>query len=377
MADLAQPSADDGSWRFLARWDRIFQRLQSPLARYGLAVGSVAAATGLSLLMRYYQFHEMEMPALTFAIAVTTWYAGDGPAVTAIALSSLCFDYFFTYPYYSFEITRSDLPYFFIFVIWGVTISGFCAVRRRVEESLRQAQEELAKRAGDLQAANKELEAFAYSVSHDLRAPLRHVVGYAELLQRHAASALDEKANRYLKTMLEAAKRMGVLIDDLLRFSRIGRAETNKVAVNLDELVAQVVAELTQDLSGRDIAWKIGALPACYGDRAMLRMVLVNLLSNAVKFTGQRVRAEIEIACLHQENHQIEILVRDNGAGFDMQHVNKLFGVFQRLHLPEEFEGTGIGLATVQRIVHRHGGTCWAEGAVDQGATFHFTFPKV
>jgi signal transduction histidine kinase len=376
MTDLAQTSTNAGAWRFLARWDRELQSIRSPVARYGLAVVSVAVAIGLSLVLNYYEFRDVEVPVLTLAIAVTTWYAGNGPAATAIVLSSLCFDYFFTEPYYSLAIYSRDLPYFFIFVIWGLTVAGFSAVRRRIEESLLQTQEELAKRAVDLEVANKELEAFAYSVSHDLRAPLRHVVGYAELLQRHAAPALDEKANRYLHTMLEAAKRMGTLIDDLLGFSRIGRAATNKVAVDLEQLVAQVIAELTQDATGRDIGWTIGALPVCYGDRAMLRMVFVNLLSNAVKFTGQRSRAEIEIGCSHQEKNQIKIFVRDNGAGFDMRHVNKLFGVFQRLHLPEEFEGTGIGLATVQRIVHRHGGTCWAEGAVDQGATFYFTLPK-
>ena len=146
--------------------------------------------------------------------------------------------------------------------------------------------------------------------------------------------------------------------------------------MNLEQLVAQVIAEVAQDTSGRDIAWKIGALPVCYGDRSMLRLVFVNLLSNAVKFTRKRPRPEIEIGHSQQQNDLIEIFVRDNGAGFDMQHANKLFGVFQRLHLPEEFEDTGIGLATVQRIVHRHGGTCWAEGAVDQGATFYFTIPK-
>lgn len=377
MTDLAQTSTNADVWRFLARWDREFRSLRSPVARYGLAVVSVVVAIGLSLVLNYYEFRDVEVPVLTLAIAVTTWYAGNGPAATAIMLSSLCFDYFFTEPYYSLEITSRDLPYFFIFVILGLTIAGFTAVRRRIEESLLQTQEELAKRAVELQVANKELEAFAYSVSHDLRAPLRHVVGYAELLQKHAVSALDEKANRYLRTMLEAAKRMGTLIDDLLGFSRIGRAGTNKVAVELEQLVAQVVADLAQDTAGRDIGWKIGALPVCHGDRAMLRMVFVNLLSNAVKFTRQRSRAEIEIGCGQQENNQINIFVRDNGAGFDMRHVNKLFGVFQRLHLPEEFEGTGIGLATVQRIVHRHGGTCWAEGAVDQGATFYFSISKV
>jgi K+-sensing histidine kinase KdpD len=376
MADLAKPSPDAGAGRFLARWGRLFHSLQSPVARYGLAFVSVIVALGVSLALQYYHFRDVEVPVLTLAIAVTTWYAGNGPAVVAIILSSLCFDYFFTQPYYSLEISTRDLPYFFIFVIWGLIVAGFSAVRRQVEENLRQAQQELAKRAVELQAANTELEAFAYSVSHDLRAPLRHAVGYAELLQKHAASGLDEKANRYLKTILEAAKRMGNLIDDLLGFSRIGRAETKKGAVNLEQLVAQVIAEFEQDTGGREIAWKIGALPVCYGDRSMLRVVFVNLLSNAVKFTRNRPRAEIEIGYSQQKSDQIEVFVKDNGAGFDMQHGNKLFGVFQRLHLPEEFEGTGIGLATVQRIVHRHGGTCRAEGAVDRGATFYFTFPK-
>jgi K+-sensing histidine kinase KdpD len=376
MADLGQPSTDAGARRFLARWDQQFQSLQSPTVRYGLAIVSVAIALGLSLGLQHYQFRGVEVPVLSLAIAVTAWYAGKGPVVLAILLSSLCFDYFFTEPYYSLEITSRDLPYFFIFVIWGLIVAGFSTVRRQVEESLRQAQEELAKRAVELQAANKELEAFAYSVSHDLRAPLRHVVGYAELLKKQAPSALDEKANRYLKTILEAAKRMGDLIDDLLGFSRIGRAETKKAAVNLEQLVAQVIAEVAQDTGGRDIAWKVGALPVCYGDRSMLRLVFVNLLSNAVKFTRKRPRAEIEIGYSQQKNNLIEIFVRDNGAGFDMQHSNELFGVFQCLHLPEEFEGTGIGLATVQRTVHRHGGTCWAEGDVDQGATFYFTIPK-
>jgi K+-sensing histidine kinase KdpD len=376
MADLAQSSTEADARRFLARWDRQFQSIQSPVVRYGLAIVSVAVAVGLSLALQYNQFRSVEVPVLTLAIAITAWYAGNGPAAVAIVLSSLCFDYFFTEPYYSLEITSRDLPYFFIFVIWGLIVAGFSAVRRRVEKSLRRAQEELAKRAVELQAANKELEAFAYSVSHDLRAPLRHVVGYAELLQKHAAPALDEKANRYMKTILEAAKRMGNLIDDLLGFSRIGRAETKKAAVNLEQLVAQVIAEFAQGTSGREIAWKIDALPVCYGDRSMLRLVFVNLLSNAVKFTRKRSRAEIEIGYSQQKDDQIEVFVRDNGAGFDMQHANKLFGVFQRLHLAEEFEGTGIGLATVQRIVHRHGGTCRAEGAVDHGATFYFTFPR-
>jgi PAS domain S-box-containing protein len=231
------------------------------------------------------------------------------------------------------------------------------------------------KRAAELEAANKELESFAYSVSHDLRAPLRHMVGYSELLQKQASSLLDDKGQRFIRTILDSAKRMGSLIDDLLAFSRIGRAETRETEVNLEQLVKEVVAEIGQDTKSRDIAWKIGALPVCYGDRSMLKLVVVNLVSNAAKFTRMRKPAEIEIGCVDRDK-EVELFVRDNGAGFDMRYVDKLFGVFQRLHLPEQFEGTGIGLATVQRIIHRHGGKVRGEGAVDQGATFYFSLPK-
>src|SRR5271166_3786070 len=202
------------------------------------------------------------------------------------------------------------------------------------------------------------------------------MVGYSELLQRQASSLLDEKSQRFLRTILDSARRMGNLIDDLLAFSKVGRAESNKAKVDLDKLVKEVVAEIGQDAKGRDIVWKIGALPVCNGDRSMLKLVVVNLVSNAVKFTSMRTPAEIEIGCVDPNEEEVEMFVRDNGAGFDMQYANKLFGVFQRLHLPEQFEGTGIGLATVQRIVHRHGGKVRGEGAVDQGATFYFSLPK-
>jgi signal transduction histidine kinase len=234
---------------------------------------------------------------------------------------------------------------------------------------------ELARRARDLEASNNELEAFSYSVSHDLRAPLRHMVGFSELLQKQASSSLDEKSRRYLQTILESAKRMGNLIDDLLAFARIGRAETKKTLVSLEHLVQEVVAEIGQDTRERMINWKIDPLPVCNGDRSLLKLAMANLVSNAVKFTSMRDRAQIEIGCSDREN-EVEVFVRDNGAGFDMQYVNKLFGVFQRLHLPEQFEGTGIGLATVRRIIHRHGGEVRAEGTVDVGATFYFTLPK-
>jgi PAS domain S-box-containing protein len=248
--------------------------------------------------------------------------------------------------------------------------------RKYREEEIQHLNLELAKRSKELEGTNKELEAFAYSVSHDLRAPLRHMAGYTELLQKRISSALDDKSRRYVAMMLESAKRMGNLIDDLLSFSRIGRAETQKTLVNMDQLVREALTEIRQDTEERKITWKIGALPNLHGDRSMLRLALVNLLSNAVKFTRTRPQAEIEIGMADGKPDEIVVFVRDNGVGFDMKYVNKLFGVFQRLHQSEAFEGTGIGLATVQRILHRHGGRVWAESVVDQGATFYISAPK-
>jgi PAS domain S-box-containing protein len=249
--------------------------------------------------------------------------------------------------------------------------------RKRREQEISTLNEELGKRTTELESINKELEAFAYSISHDLRAPLRHMSGFTELLQKNAASVLNEKSQRYVGMILESAKKMGNLIDDLLAFSRIGRAETHKKVVSLEQLVQEALGEVRQETEGRNIAWKVGALPALYGDGSMLRLALVNLISNAAKFTRTRAKAEIEIGCQDQKPDHVVIFIRDNGVGFDMKYSNKLFGVFQRLHPTEAFEGTGIGLATVQRIVHRHGGRVWAEGHVDKGATFYFSLSKL
>jgi light-regulated signal transduction histidine kinase (bacteriophytochrome) len=346
------------------------QRLAgSALLRYGFSVAAVAVALGLSLIFNAYGFRETELPLFTLAIAFVTWYADRWSSILALVLSAILFNFFFTEPVYTLYVSAAEVPSYLIFLVWALTIAVFAAVRRRAEHDLLQARD-------NLEAANKELESFAYSVSHDLRAPLRHTAGYAELLRRQASSALDEKSLRYLDTIQESSKRMGVLIDDLLAFSRIGRAETNKTVVRLDQLVDEVVAEVRRDVADREITWKIARLPACHGDRAMLRVALVNLISNAVKFTRTRTPAVIEVGCIEGERDNLEIFIKDNGVGFDMQYQNKLFGVFQRLHLTEEFEGTGIGLATVQRIIQRHAGTVRAESTVDRGATFHVSLPK-
>jgi signal transduction histidine kinase len=228
----------------------------------------------------------------------------------------------------------------------------------------------------ELVAVNRELEAFSYSVSHDLRAPLRHVSGFAGLLMETAAPSLNAEAVRLLKTIVDAASRMGCLIDDLLGFSRIGRAPLSRSSINLDHLVQEARDEIVGGTYNGAIVWRVGGLPTVSGDPALLRLVFVNLLSNAAKYSASRSPAEIEVGTVPTEADETVLFVRDNGVGFDMQYQHKLFGVFQRLHSADEFEGTGIGLANVKRIVHRHGGRVWAESAVGHGATFFVALPR-
>jgi PAS domain S-box-containing protein len=515
--------------------------------RYGLALGSVAAATALGFLADRCDLHESVFTLFVLAVALTSWYAGVWPAVVAFGFGILAFNYYFTGPSYSISFTREDFAYFSVFALLSGLLIWFGIVRRRAEADLRQSRDELeikvaertaelrktneqlqqqvaervraeeilreraslldlthdtvfvrdmndvitywnrgaeelygwinqeavgqvshqlmrtifpepldeintnllrtgrwegelihATRDGtpvvvasrwslqrdergnpnailetnnniterkqaeealrrsrdeleikvkertgelrktnaDLQSVNKELEAFAYSVSHDLRAPVRHIAGFTELLQKHSGPVLDDKSRHHVSMILDSATRMGHLVDDLLAFSRIGRAEPQNTTIHLNQLVKDAINEIAPDTQGRKIIWRIGTLPICYGDPSLLRLVFSNLVSNAVKFTRTRPQAEIEIGSLNHTQNEAVVFVKDNGVGFDMKYKNKLYGVFQRLHSQEAFEGTGIGLATVQRIIHRHGGRVWAESSVDNGATFFVALPK-
>ena len=246
----------------------------------------------------------------------------------------------------------------------------------QLEEYRRDLEEQVTERTAELMDVNKELEAFSYSVSHDLRAPLRQMAGFITLLQKQIADYPNIKVRQYIASILAASRKMDVLINDLLAFSQIGRTEIQKKKVSLDELVRGVMREIRDEFKERNIIWEVDELPAIIGDRGLLRQVIVNLISNAVKFTSTRSQAEIKIGC-KDEDDKYTFFISDNGVGFDMKYADRLFGVFQRLHTQDDFEGTGIGLANVQRIIARHGGRVWAEGAVGQGATFYFTLPKI
>jgi PAS domain S-box-containing protein len=251
--------------------------------------------------------------------------------------------------------------------------------RKQAEEDIRilnnELEQRVIERTSQLEAANKELEAFSYSVSHDLRAPLRHINGYISLLNERYRDELPEKALHYLEIVTSAAKQMGILIDDLLQFSRTGRQEVHQTKTDMNILIKEVLELLKPDIENRKINWSVQELPIVFSDYSLLKQVWLNLLDNAVKYTRNEKLAEISIGCTeNQEN--VVFFVRDNGVGFDMKYANKLFGVFQRLHSQSEFEGTGIGLANVQRIIHKHNGQVWFKAQPGTGATFFFSLPK-
>jgi light-regulated signal transduction histidine kinase (bacteriophytochrome) len=235
---------------------------------------------------------------------------------------------------------------------------------------------ELEQRTAQLAAVNKELEAFSYSVSHDLRAPLRHISGFTDLLEKSAGPSIDAPGRRYLRLISESAVQMGELIDALLVFSRMGRAEMLHSRVDLNAIVRTAQREVMVGNDAGRVTWVMHPLPFVPGDPSMLQLVFANLLSNAFKYSRTRERAEIEIGVAEGTPDEVVVFVRDNGVGFDMAYAKRLFGVFQRLHRAEEFEGTGIGLANVQRIVARHGGRAWADSEPDKGATFFVALPN-
>lgn len=252
--------------------------------------------------------------------------------------------------------------------------------RKKTEEIILRLNEELEdkvkQRTAQLEASNKELEAFSYSVSHDLRAPLRHINGYVDLLNQRFSDQLPEKAQHYLNTISNASKQMGTLIDDLLQFSRTGRKEVHIEKIDMNKLLNETLEEIKPDTENRVINWDIQPLPRVSVDYPLLKIVWKNLLDNALKYTRYKTIAEISIGYYEEKNHFV-FYIRDNGVGFNMKYAHKLFGVFQRLHAQNEFEGTGIGLANVQRIILKHEGRIWAEAEPDKGAAFYFTLPKI
>jgi signal transduction histidine kinase len=259
-----------------------------------------------------------------------------------------------------------------ILLIKGVVIQRETGKRNLAERGLQQSNERLERRTSELSDTNIELESFTYSVAHDLRAPLRHIAGYAGVLVEDYGANLDTKGGGHLEKIRLGAEKMGRLVDDLLSLSGIGRQELTLQNTSLDALLQQVLGELAPEFFGRELEWRIGALSNAECDPGLMKQVFVNLLSNAVKYTGKRERAIIEVGEMMRDDERV-LFVRDNGVGFEMQYAGKLFGVFQRLHKATDFQGTGVGLAIVHRIVRRHGGRIWAEAEPDRGATFFFT----
>ncbi len=304
-------------------------------------------------------------------IFITAYSRADLDALQAYTLGAV--DYIFS-PVVP-EILRAKVRVFIDLAVSRKELEAEIAERKRVQDEITALNAELATRAEQLETANRELESFSYSVSHDLRAPLRAINGFSGMLEEEHAGRLDDEGRRLLRVVSDQSRLMGQLIDDLLQFSRLGRQPMAAREIDMTALAEEVKRELGQEGGAGAAALEVRPLERAMGDPALIRQVLINLLSNAIKFSSGRERPQIELSSHRNGTHGV-FRVKDNGAGFDMQYYDKLFGVFQRLHRAEDFPGTGVGLALVQRVVSRHGGRVWAEGQVGEGATFYFTLPR-
>ncbi len=375
---------------------------------YLFAAATIVIAFLIRLSLDSFLNDKFPNATIVLATVLVAWYGGFVPSVLTAALGFLLCNWFFVLPRHSFQLSPVDtnnhvygnLAYMFVTgsIIWfgwsmhlarrRADASAHQAIghlkhlkeevveRKRIEEQVRRLNEELeervVQRTADLVAVNQDLESFTYSVSHDLRAPLRHIHGYTQLLEEEFGPQLPDAARDYAARIRRSSQNLGQLVDDLLNLSRVGKKPVSRQPVALKKLVDEAVVEIKPEAGNRQIGWEIGELPPAECDPRFIKQVFLNLLSNAVKYTRPQEHARIEIGQLKVDG-ETAIYVRDNGVGFDMRYSDKLFGAFQRLHRAEEFEGTGEGLATVARIIRKHGGRVWAEAEVNKGATFFFT----
>jgi K+-sensing histidine kinase KdpD len=377
---------------------------------YVFALAATALAFFIRLAMSPSLEHSSNKHVFTGFIVATilvAWYGGFIPSLLSFVIGFLLADWFFIDPKHTFAVDQSlyfstVLPPFLIgltIILFGRSIhlardKADASARRaiqnqkyleievverfRAEGEVRRLNAELEQRVesrtAELVASNQELESFTYSVSHDLRAPLRHVDGYAQILEEEFGPTISPEAQKFVHKIRQGSQNMGRLVDDLLNLSRVGKKDLARQKVELNQLVEKAVAESKLEATNRQIEWKVAELPAVYCDPGLINQVFLNLLSNAIKYSRPRVNAVIEVGQL-KVGGEPALFVRDNGVGFNMKYSGKLFGVFQRLHRAEEFEGTGVGLATVARIIRKHGGRIWAEAELDKGAAFFFTLP--
>ena len=342
-------------------------RFKTRSQRFGFAFAITALCLILTLVLSKVTNRGV-FQLVVVGVALSSWYGGLYPGLFSAVFAAMVIAFAVLTPQYSLVVTKwEDLLQLIVFVFVSIIISSLSEARHRTERLLQT-------RTTELEEANQELEAFSYSVSHDLRWPLRAIDGYSKILIDEYESRLDPKAQRYLHLMRSSTQQMDRLVEDLLAFSKLARQPLRKEPVDPAELVRAALEDLASQTEGRSVDITIGALPSTPADPALLKQVFLNLLHNALKFTRTRPRAVIHVGYQKQTIGGIgAYYVQDNGIGFDMKYVDKAFGVFQRLHRPEDYEGTGVGLAIVHRIVSRHGGRVWAQAEVDKGATFYFT----